>query len=106
MGFGVSLHDSNLGSLMSALGQKQTLRHLQPMSALPPKADIGTWSRNVRFVREADIQGRCSRRRTSNGPCLERGSLLPRCWRKTLVLPSCERRDPAHRDSAVWSFGT
>jgi hypothetical protein len=26
---------------MSALGQKQTLRHLQPMSALPPKADIG-----------------------------------------------------------------
>src|SRR6516165_5111273 len=25
---------------MSALGQKQTSRHLQPMSALPPKADI------------------------------------------------------------------
>jgi hypothetical protein len=40
MGFGVSLHGSNLGSLMSALGQKQTSRHLQPMSALPPKADI------------------------------------------------------------------
>jgi len=25
---------------MSALGQKQTSRHLQPMSALPPKVDI------------------------------------------------------------------
>ena len=40
---------------MSALGQKQTLRHLQPMSALPPKADIGTQSWNVRFVPKADI---------------------------------------------------
>jgi hypothetical protein len=33
---------------MSALGQKQTSRHFQSMSALPPKADIGTQSRNVR----------------------------------------------------------
>jgi len=34
-----SLHAS--GQLpTSALGQKQTSRHLQPMSALPPKADI------------------------------------------------------------------
>ena len=40
---------------MSALGQKQTSRQLQPMSALPPKADIGTQSRNVRFVSKADI---------------------------------------------------
>src|SRR5262249_35751629 len=40
--------------LMSALGQKQTSQHLQPMSALPPKADIGTQSRNVRFVPQAD----------------------------------------------------
>src|SRR5215472_9266983 len=39
---------------MSALGQKQTSRHLQPMSALPPKADIGTQSRDVRFVPKAD----------------------------------------------------
>src|SRR6516225_4659996 len=35
---------------MSALGQKQTSRHLQPMSALPPIADIGTQPRNVCFV--------------------------------------------------------
>ena len=40
---------------MSALGQKQTSRHLQPMSALPPKADIGTQPPNVRFVPKADI---------------------------------------------------
>jgi hypothetical protein len=38
------------------LGQKQTSRHLQPMSALPPKADIGTWSRDVRFMPKADIK--------------------------------------------------
>src|SRR6516164_2773248 len=38
---------------MSALGQKQTSRHLQPMSALPPKADIGTQSWNVRFTPES-----------------------------------------------------
>ena len=40
---------------MSALGQKQTSRGLQSMSALPPKADIGTQSRNVRFVPLAAI---------------------------------------------------
>ena len=34
---------------MSALGQKRTFTCLLPMSALPPKADIGTHSRNVRF---------------------------------------------------------
>ena len=40
---------------MSALGQKQTLERLRLMSALPPKADIGTQSWNVRFVPKADI---------------------------------------------------
>jgi hypothetical protein len=39
-GSGVNLQGSNTQPLMSALGQKQTSRHLQPMSALPPKADI------------------------------------------------------------------
>jgi len=39
---------------MSALGQKQTLGYLQAMSALPPKADIETQLRNVRFVPKAD----------------------------------------------------
>src|SRR5262249_50281190 len=40
---------------MPALGQKQTSGHVRAMSALPPKADIGTLSRNVRFVPKADI---------------------------------------------------
>jgi len=40
---------------MSALGQKRTLRSAEGMSALPPKADIGTQSHDVRFVPKADI---------------------------------------------------
>src|SRR6516165_2409197 len=40
---------------MSALGQKQTFNDGCPMSALPPKADIETQPRNVRFVPKADI---------------------------------------------------
>ena len=39
---------------MSALGQKQTSERVRVMSALPPKADIGTQPRNVRFVPKAD----------------------------------------------------
>jgi hypothetical protein len=39
---------------MSALCQKRTFSHLRPMSALPPKADIETQSRHVRFVPKAD----------------------------------------------------
>jgi hypothetical protein len=61
MGFRVKLRGSNPEPLMSALGQRQTSRHLQPMSALPPKADIGIQSRDVRFVPKADIL-RCSRK--------------------------------------------
>jgi len=40
MGLDVKLHGNNLEPPMSALGQKQTLRRVWPMSALPPKADI------------------------------------------------------------------
>jgi hypothetical protein len=40
---------------MSALGQKRTSALVRVMSALPPKADIGTQLRNVRFVPKADI---------------------------------------------------
>jgi hypothetical protein len=42
------------GSVMSALGQKQTSYCRPLMSALPPKADNGTQSRIVRFVPKAD----------------------------------------------------
>ena len=79
-GSGVSLHSSNPGPLMSALGQNQTL---QRISALPPKADIGTQSRNVRFVPEADIL-RCgndaiirSPRRRRQGPRPELQGQVP-----------------------------
>ena len=37
-----AVHRSKFERSMSALGQKQTSRHLQPMSALPPKADIAS----------------------------------------------------------------
>src|SRR5262249_29591093 len=40
---------------MSALGQKRTWSPFRSMSALPPKADIGTQPRDVRFVPKADI---------------------------------------------------
>ena len=46
--------ESNVGWLMSALGQKRTSHQARVMSALPPKADIGTQSWNVRFVPKAD----------------------------------------------------
>ena len=55
MGFGVELQSSNPEPLMSALGQKQTFECVGAMSALPPKADIGTQWWNVRFVPKADI---------------------------------------------------
>jgi hypothetical protein len=54
MGFRVKLHGSNFEPLMSATGQKQTLEQVRAMSALPPKADIGTQPRDVRFVPKAD----------------------------------------------------
>jgi hypothetical protein len=40
---------------MSALGEKQTLQSVRPMSALPPKADIVECEGDVRFVPKADI---------------------------------------------------
>jgi hypothetical protein len=39
---------------MSALGQKRTLRRVQTMSAIPPKADIAEDDWDVRFVPIAD----------------------------------------------------
>ena len=40
---------------MSALGHKQTFAVHKPMSALPPKADMCSATRHVRFVPIADI---------------------------------------------------
>jgi hypothetical protein len=47
---------------MPALGQKRTWLPHFPMSALPPKADIGWPGWDVRFVPKADIT-HCSNRR-------------------------------------------
>ena len=41
---------------MSALGQKQTCAAQKVMSALPPKADMCSATRYVRFVPKADIR--------------------------------------------------
>src|SRR6516162_937421 len=54
MGLRPELHSSNPEARMSALGQKQTLQHLHAVSALLPKADIGTQPSDVRFVPKAD----------------------------------------------------
>jgi hypothetical protein len=40
---------------MSALGHKQTFGLRKAMSVLPPKADIETRSRDVRFVPKLDL---------------------------------------------------
>src|SRR5215831_14127428 len=52
---------SKIGCLTSASGQKRTFEHVRAMSALPPIADIGTQSRDVRFVPKAD-KVRCSKK--------------------------------------------
>ena len=51
----VILHGTNFKPSMSALGQKRTSQRINVMSALPPKADIGTHSRDVCFVPKADM---------------------------------------------------
>jgi hypothetical protein len=61
MRFRFKLHGNNFEPPMCALGQKQTSADAGVMSALPPKADIGTQSWNFRFVPKADIM-RCSKR--------------------------------------------
>jgi hypothetical protein len=50
-----NLHRSNPEPFMSVLGQKQTLRLVQTMSALSPKADIRQHECDVRFGSKADI---------------------------------------------------
>jgi hypothetical protein len=69
----ISIHGS-----MSALGQKQTLQRILVMSALPPKADIGTQPRDVRFVPKADIM-RCSNRLPHHMETCRAKVAAPRC---------------------------
>src|SRR6516225_8704473 len=72
-GSGLSLRSSNPEPLMSALGQKRTLQCILVMSALPPKADMDQYGRDVRFVPKADI---CSAaiRTVTRSPCRRRSA--------------------------------
>jgi hypothetical protein len=63
---------------MSALGQKQTLEHVRIMSASPPKADIGTQPRNVRFVLETDVETICARLHKAGGAIIEQADVMQR----------------------------
>src|SRR5262252_7529909 len=64
---------------MSALGQKQTFKRLRLMSTLPPKADIGTQPRDVRYVPKADIgwAARCAGLATQRAESLMGEQPLP-----------------------------
>ena len=53
---------------MSALGQKQTFAVQNGMSALPPKADMCSATRHVRFVPIADIVQFSPKHRSHAGP--------------------------------------
>src|SRR5262249_47935310 len=75
---GVVRH-SKSGRRMSALGQKQTWQRLLLMSALPPKADIGTQPRDVRFVPKRTSEPVYSIT-SSARPSRESGVLRPRAF--------------------------
>ena len=59
---------------MSALSQKQTKRHVNAMSALPPKADIRAATRDVRFGPIADIRASEDRNSPANSASRARQS--------------------------------
>ena len=52
------VHHDLSGKTTSDIGRDRHPDGMAPMSALPPKADIGTQSRNVCFVPKADIMHR------------------------------------------------
>ena len=77
---------------MSALGQKQTCAVQKGMSALPPKADMCSATRHVRFVPIADIAsffdlvGALQRRKKEIGkqttrPLFSNATVRPCAWR-------------------------
>src|SRR6516165_10228397 len=71
---GCIVHHGKFGLLMSALGQKRTFEYVRAMSALPPKADIGTGPRSTQQLRQlSDIR---------------RDPLRPTLMRLTSKLPS------------------
>jgi hypothetical protein len=90
---------------MSALGQKQTWRRILLMSALPPIADMGTQSRNVRFTAESGLMHRSKELSLfeARGCVDERThpSKLPLWLEPTLVIRVCI--GPLCVNRVVWS---
>jgi len=80
MGFRGQFAHGNPEPLMSALGQKQTLRRILVMSALPPKADIAERDWHVRFVPKAAVSkcGNAAIIRFPSSPPNRRARI---CWR-------------------------
>jgi hypothetical protein len=73
---------------MSALGQKQTLRHLRPMSALPPKADMDQSGCDVRFVPQLDSLAHAISQQRPHSPGTHRAGgvdEMPRKGRRLLL---------------------
>src|SRR4029077_20235398 len=89
---------------MSALGQKQTFALQKAMSVLPPKADMCSATRYVRFVPIADIDDLSGAAATAG----ERGVSLSACvlqrWRHSRGS-DCPSRDclPKHSVGIVQS---
>ena len=74
---------------MSALGQKRTFTNLRLMPALPPKADIGTQSWNVRFVPKADIRLDTAGRTWMVRPQSLRSQLAPGDFAAFIAASTC-----------------
>ena len=70
--------------MVSALGHDRTFCDAEAMSALPPKADMCSATRYVRFVPEADIE-----RLTKKDP----RAVMPRPLRKFGIEKDVERSD-------------
>ena len=66
--YSVELHGSNPEPLMSALGQKQTSARVRGMSALPPKADIGTGPYQLRRSNSGSLAMPAAIRRVTTRP--------------------------------------
>jgi hypothetical protein len=95
------LHGSNPEQPMSALRQKRTLQRLLVMSALPPKADIGTQSWNVRSVPEADS---CTAAKYVGYSITSSAMVDERPSSHSITSFKLGRTKPGYSDNYVWFF--
>ena len=75
---------------MSALGQKQTSAHVRVMSALPPKADIGTWPVPPAVLPHrppSRLWGAPGRVKIKAAPIAEGGDTVEQWGAATLIAP-------------------